>query len=88
MQDPERTLVKASRGLALFGLHQYDVLCEPSTETLVVLGWGGPGCDRVLLSFRGTANMQNVLTDVKVGPRPCPLWLALGGVWRARAAGQ
>lgn len=44
--------------LGLYGLAQYDVLHEPASETLAVVGWGGPGHPVVLLSFRGTDNMQ------------------------------
>ena len=50
--------VKADTALSLYGLQWYEVLYEPASETLGVLGWGGPGHPIVLLSFRGTSNMQ------------------------------
>jgi hypothetical protein len=69
MQDEEdSSAVNTSVAMGLFGLQHSEVLCEPATETLAVLSWGGPGCGRVLLSFRGTANLQNMLTDVKASP--------------------
>lgn len=51
-------MVKPDTALALFGLQHYEVIYEPISETLGVVGWGGPGSRRIVLSFRGTSNMQ------------------------------
>ncbi len=52
------SMMSADTACQLFGLQLHDIVQEPSTETLAVVGWGGPGCTRVVLSFRGTANLQ------------------------------
>jgi hypothetical protein len=62
LQDPESP-VQEAHALELFGLQQCECLYEPSTDTKGLIAWGGSGI--ILLAFRGTASMQNVLTDIK-----------------------
>ena len=55
--------------MSLFGLTDFAALQEPSTQTRAVLGWrpaGGAGAPAtVVLAFRGTQSLSNVLSDVK-----------------------
>jgi len=37
-------------------------LCEPTTDTWAVIGWGA---GKVVLSFRGTVSNKNLMTDLK-----------------------
>ena len=50
--------------MALYGLTDFELIWDRTSDTKALLAWGG---DVVVLGFRGTASMTNVLTDLKVG---------------------
>jgi hypothetical protein len=56
-------LVDEAAALALFNLESMDSLSEPTTDTFAAMGWNR---DAVVLAFRGTASVANILTDLKV----------------------
>ncbi|PRW44314.1 alpha beta-hydrolase isoform B [Chlorella sorokiniana] len=60
--DNEYVSVKSA--LALFGLQEWEEIWDPASDTHAVLGWSAAQRTAVL-AFRGTASLQNVLTDAK-----------------------
>ncbi|KAI3436487.1 hypothetical protein D9Q98_005904 [Chlorella vulgaris] len=54
--------VNAATALPLFGLDQHVTVWDDKTDTHCVLGWSA---SQVVLAFRGTASLQNAMTDIK-----------------------
>lgn len=50
--------------LGLFGLKHFDVVWEKRTNAKAVIGWDEG--NTVVIAFRGTVNMANVLSDIQV----------------------
>ena len=44
-------------------LHQYELFWEKSLDTKLIVAWSRT---RILLSFRGTASLANVVADLQV----------------------
>ena len=71
--------------MALYGLTDFELLWERASDTKALLSWGGS--DLVVLSFRGTASMANVLADLQVGPPyPCMCIASMSGPSRGNVA--
>lgn len=49
--------------MGLYNLEHLELLRDPSTSTKCLVAWGH---DTVLVAFRGTANRQNAMHDIKV----------------------
>ncbi len=49
--------------LGLLGLAQHEVLYERRSHSKCIVAWGGR---TILVVFRGTASLANVLSDIKV----------------------
>jgi hypothetical protein len=50
-------------GLSLWDLQHYEVIEEPLKDTRALLAWNN---QTIVLSFRGTYSMANILTDRQV----------------------
>jgi hypothetical protein len=50
--------------MGMYGLTDFELLWERASDTKALLAWGP---DNMVLSFRGTASMANVLADLQVG---------------------
>ncbi len=67
MEVPKETAMQ------LYNLEHLELVRDPLTSTKCLVAWGQ---DTVLVAFRGTANKQNAIHDLKVGSplgisRPC-----------------
>ena len=65
MQGPA---VPKETAMQLYNLEHLELVRDPLTNTKCLVAWGQ---DTVLVAFRGTANKQNAIHDLKVG---MPLW--------------
>ena len=58
--------------MQLYNLEHLELVSDPLTNTKCLVAWGQ---DTVLVAFRGTANKQNAIHDLKVsspsGPSAC-----------------
>ncbi len=52
-----------SKGYQLLDLDGHEIVEEQQHDTRALLGWGAQG---ILLSFRGTASLQNAISDLRV----------------------
>ena len=59
-EDPRFRLEDA---MGMYGLTEFELLWERASDTKALLAWGP---DALVLSFRGTASMANVLADLQV----------------------
>ena len=50
--------------MGLYGLTDFELLWERATDTKALMAWGN---GKLVLGFRGTASMANVLADLQVG---------------------
>ena len=50
-------------GLGLFSLDWFQEIYLPESDIRAVLGWGN---GTIVVSFRGTVSLKNVLTDIQV----------------------
>ena len=53
--------------MQLYNLEHLELVRDPLTNTKCLVAWGQ---DTVLVAFRGTANKQNAIHDLKVSS-PC-----------------
>lgn len=65
-EDPESD-IRLEPAMGLYGMKEFELLWERSTDTKALLAWSQ---GTVVLAFRGTASMANVLADVQVIPSP------------------
>jgi hypothetical protein len=49
-------------GMALYALEQFELLWERSLDTKAIMAWSS---DTVVLAFRGTASLANVIADLQ-----------------------
>lgn len=62
-QDMERgSPINTGTALGLFGLQHFETFWAQELDAKCLLGWG-PGT--IVIAFRGTASMQNALSDLK-----------------------
>ncbi|KAL4440742.1 hypothetical protein ABPG77_000451 [Micractinium sp. CCAP 211/92] len=54
--------VNAAHALSLCDLDQWDSVWDDTTDTHCVIGWSN---SQAVVAFRGTASLENVLTDIK-----------------------
>ncbi|PSC69058.1 alpha beta-hydrolase isoform B [Micractinium conductrix] len=54
--------INIAHGLSLFNLTQYELIEDDETDTHAVLAWND---SQVVVAFRGTASIENTLTDIK-----------------------
>ncbi|KAL4457464.1 hypothetical protein ABPG75_012329 [Micractinium tetrahymenae] len=54
--------VNAAHALSLFDLDKWDSVWDDTTDTHCVIGWSN---SQAVVAFRGTASLENVLTDIK-----------------------
>ena len=51
------------RALHMFSLEHSELFWEKARDTKLLMGWN---TNRIVIAFRGTASMSNVLSDVQV----------------------
>lgn len=63
--DLQESVKQASKdmAMALYNLEHLQLLRDPHTNTKCLVAWGQDTC---VIAFRGTANRQNAVHDVKV----------------------
>ena len=66
-QVPKPT-VTLEAAMKLYGLTSFELLWEQERDTKALLAWSD---DTVVLAFRGTASLRNVIADIQV--RRCTL---------------
>jgi hypothetical protein len=49
--------------MELLGLDKFELIWERAEDTKVLLAWGR---SRLVIAFRGTASLRNVLADLQV----------------------
>ena len=54
--------------MGLYNLEHLELLRDPGTSTKCLVAWGQDTC---VVAFRGTANRQNAVHDVKVSNVLC-----------------
>ena len=54
--------------MQLYNLEHLELVSDPLTNTKCLVAWGQ---DMVLVAFRGTANKQNAIHDLKVSSLCC-----------------
>lgn len=59
--------VNAHTGLRLFSVDHFETIWDDTTDTHAVLGWNKT---QVVVAFRGTKSIQNVMTDLKTWMSP------------------
>ncbi len=52
------------RAMGLYGLEHSELFWDKARDTKLLMGWSD---NRIVLAFRGTASLSNVLSDVQVG---------------------
>lgn len=55
--------IRLEPAMRLYGMKEFELLWERSTDTKALLAWSQ---GTVVLAFRGTASMANVLADLQV----------------------
>lgn len=60
--------------LRLYGLERMEVLWERRLDTMALIAWGS---NRIVVVFRGTNSLKNVLADLEVGGPHAHVWLWL-----------
>lgn len=50
--------------MGLYGLEHSELFWDKARDTKLLMGWSD---NRIVLAFRGTASLSNVLSDVQVG---------------------
>lgn len=60
--DLDYEFINVDAAKRLFNLDQHAMVWDDETDTHVVLGWSD---SQVVLAFRGTASLQNAMTDIK-----------------------
>ena len=56
--------------LRLYGLERMEVLWERRLDTMALIAWGA---NRIVVVFRGTNSLKNVLADLEVREGPGPV---------------
>lgn len=56
--------VNLETAMGLYGLQEFELLWERASDTKALMAWNQ---DTLVLAFRGTASMANVLSDLQVG---------------------
>ena len=56
--------VTLEAAMGLYGLQEFELLWERASDTKALMAWNQ---DTLVLAFRGTASMANVLSDLQVG---------------------
>ena len=64
-EDP-RTEFTLETAMGLYGLENFELLWERATDTKALMAWNA---DTLVLGFRGTASMANVLADLQARTR-------------------
>lgn len=54
---------KSKKAIELFSLSNFDVVWEPKLNTKAIVGWSK---DKVVIAFRGTTSMSNLMSDVQI----------------------
>ena len=66
--------VSLDTALRLYGLQRMEVLWERRLDTMALIAWGA---NRIVVVFRGTNSLKNVLADLEVGGPHAHVWLWL-----------
>ncbi|GMH46106.1 hypothetical protein BSKO_14070 [Bryopsis sp. KO-2023] len=68
-REVEKSPFNLETAMELYKLNNYEMFLEPSHDTKVLLAWSN---DTVLLAFRGTKTVKNVVADLKLLRKPHP----------------
>ena len=63
--QPRAEELSLDTALRLYGLERMEVLWERRLDTMALIAWGA---NRIVVVFRGTNSLKNVLADLAVRP--------------------
>lgn len=63
MSKVRGSCMSVDTAMALYGLNHCELVWEKATDTKMLLAWSS---HTLIIAFRGTASMKNVMADLRV----------------------
>ncbi|KAL6766611.1 hypothetical protein ACKKBG_A36690 [Auxenochlorella protothecoides x Auxenochlorella symbiontica] len=78
-ENKSKAAYSVDTALSLYDLHSFEMLWEEEMDTKCLIGWND---DTMVISFRGTASMANVASDLKVWRKIWPKNISTKRCWK------
>ena len=68
LQGRKKLKLSETTALSLFNLHHFELVRCTAANVKCLVAWSD---ESLVVAFRGTANLTNILADIRVGPCSC-----------------